>query len=134
MSDVTEFISRTALTLPSSDIAAAHLAQQTNHACARKRLAALFSHPEKVPLMQLRFLPLLIITTALTACGFWPDLPEAAGSSNKGSKYPVFVPLDKASLPSPEQQADEIEAEAALAGRIARLRARAADLRSTSVE
>ena len=71
---------------------------------------------------------------ALTACGPWPDVPVAAGSSNKGSQYPLFVPLDKSNPPTPDQQAEERDAEAALAARIARLRARAADLRRLPVE
>lgn len=97
-------------------------------------LAALFFHLEKGSLMRLRLSLVLLIAMSITACGPWPDVPVAAGSTNKGARYPVFVPLDKAGLPSPEQQADEIEAEAALAARIARLRARAADLRSTTIE
>ena len=84
--------------------------------------------------MRLRFSFALLFALMVSACGPWPDVPVAAGSTNKGSKYPLFAPLDKARLPTAEQQADEREAEEALDARIARLRARASQLRNTTVQ
>ena len=73
----------------------------------------------------------LIALLALGACTQFPELDRTITPDLEAAEYPVLVPVDPLLARATEGQVDPVRTEAALLGRLARLRARAARLRGS---
>lgn len=82
--------------------------------------------------MRAAFLVPLVI--GLAACGALPDVPQATNVTAVSNDYPDFVPIQSVVLAKRESEQKNLETEEELEARLAGLRARAARLRTVSVE
>jgi hypothetical protein len=76
-----------------------------------------------------KFLPPLLLAAA-AACTNVPELEEGITPDLRRADYPDLVPLDSLMQPLPAPQEQSAETQAALDARAARLRARAAALKT----
>lgn len=82
----------------------------------------------------MRMLPLTIAALALGACTTLPDLPLPRDGVEADAPYPDFVPMRRVALEERAADVRNAQTEAALEARLARLRARAAQLRRAPID
>lgn len=77
-----------------------------------------------------RFAPLLAVLT-LGACTQFPQLDRTITPELERAEYPTLVPVEPLLARATTGRVDPVQTEAALLGRLSRLRARAARLRGS---
>lgn len=82
----------------------------------------------------MRLVPAFFAAALLSACGALPDIPEPDKPFAGNAGYPDFVPLTQITGGQAEAEAAAQQTEDSVAARVSGLRARAARLRSATVE